>query len=87
MIGHRRYFQTVFRQNPNAHLEIPKPREGQLPYSGIRALMPLDEKAVAKILVRDGRERLEDMQKRSRRDLKLGIRGNTVYAQHFRAAQ
>ncbi|KAM7536559.1 hypothetical protein Aperf_G00000080847 [Anoplocephala perfoliata] len=86
-IGHRRYFQTVFRQNPDAHLEVPKPRDGQLLYSGSRALMALDEKLIARILARDGRERLGDMQNRSRRDLKLGIRGNTVYARHFRAAQ
>ncbi|KAM3173218.1 hypothetical protein ACTXT7_012940 [Hymenolepis weldensis] len=92
-IGHRRYFQTVFRQNPYAHLELPSTSRANpaalswKAHPGGKALMALSESEIARLAIKEDRDRRVDLMRRSRQDMKLGIRGNTVLAKHFRAAQ
>nr|CDS29187.1 zinc finger protein 622 [Hymenolepis microstoma] len=93
VIGHRRYFQTVFRQNPYAHLELPSTSRvspATLSWKarpGIRAVTTLSESEIARLSLKEDRDRRADLKRRSRQEMKLGIRGNTVLAKHFRAAQ
>lgn len=49
--------------------------------------MALSESEIARLAIKEDRDRRADLKRRSRQDMKLGIRGNTVLAKHFRAAQ
>ncbi|VDO03607.1 unnamed protein product [Rodentolepis nana] len=92
-IGHRRYYQSVFRQNACAHLELPSTNRAiseTLSWKsrpGVGPMMTLSESEITRLSLQEHRDRRVDLKRRSRQEMKLGIRGNIVLAKHFRAAQ